>query len=295
METAAVNLAALGVDPDGDAGGDPRPGALRQARPRPLPRRRRAARVADRDRGGGRRRDLGHARCACAAARSASACSAAATARTSCARPAPSGSSTIPPTSCCTSTRSAGGASGAQGGRVTVAPSVSSAKSLTSTRTVRSQVAGVRQRKGAGAPAVAVADRLDAEGLEAARRIGEGDGDLQRIERRAVRVGDRERHHVRAGPAGRQGGVGHRRSAVHMRVDFERGQVEGARRRGQPEAARERQDRERQDELGRDRAPRGSPRPRASRAIAGVSRKRLRAASARSGTTRASLAASSRP
>ena len=49
METAAVNLAALGVDPAADPGRDARPGQIRQARSRPVPGRGRAAERADRD------------------------------------------------------------------------------------------------------------------------------------------------------------------------------------------------------------------------------------------------------
>ncbi len=43
METAAVNLAALGVDPDCNPGRDARSGQIRQARSRPVPGRRGAA------------------------------------------------------------------------------------------------------------------------------------------------------------------------------------------------------------------------------------------------------------
>ena len=60
METAEVNLKALGVDPDQKPGRDARSGQIREARSRPVPRRRGALERADRDRRGGRGQHLGH-------------------------------------------------------------------------------------------------------------------------------------------------------------------------------------------------------------------------------------------
>ena len=62
METAAINLEALGVDPAKNVVVT-RDRSVREARPRPVPDGRRATERADRTHGRGRRQHLGHARC----------------------------------------------------------------------------------------------------------------------------------------------------------------------------------------------------------------------------------------